>query len=96
VSGASEEAVEAATLAFETAHPYDPHAMRKAIGAAHDPALGEDASVCFGDVLKAPLRETLLAVLTTMPRDAAPEHLAAMLESQVRGWLEHLHREGEL
>jgi hypothetical protein len=36
--------------------------------------------------LDKPLRETILAVLTTMPAEAAPEHLAAQIEGQVRAW----------
>lgn len=36
--------------------------------------------------LDKPLRETILAVLRTMPSEAAPEHLAAMIESQVHAW----------
>lgn len=36
--------------------------------------------------LDRPLRETILAVLTTMPSEAAPEHLAAMIERQVQAW----------
>ena len=36
--------------------------------------------------LNKPLRETILAVLRTMPPEAAPEHLAAQIESQVRAW----------
>lgn len=36
--------------------------------------------------LDKPLRETILAVLRSMPTEAAPEHLAAMIESQVRAW----------
>jgi hypothetical protein len=36
--------------------------------------------------LAKPLRDTILAVLRQMPPDAAPEHLAAQIESQVRAW----------
>jgi hypothetical protein len=36
--------------------------------------------------LNAPLRETILAVLRTMPSEAAPEHLAVAIESQVQAW----------
>lgn len=35
-----------------------------------------------------PLRETIYAVITTMPSEAAPEHVAAQVESQVRAWLD--------
>lgn len=38
------------------------------------------------EALDKPLRETILAVLRTMPAEAAPEHLAAMIEWQVKGW----------
>lgn len=36
--------------------------------------------------LDKPLRETILAVLNQMPSEAAPEHLAAQIEGQVRAW----------
>lgn len=37
-------------------------------------------------VFNKPLRETILAVLMTMPKDASTEHLAAMIEGQVQAW----------
>lgn len=40
-------------------------------------------------MLDVPLRETILSVLQTMPAEAAPEHLAAMIARQVRDWQEH-------
>jgi hypothetical protein len=36
--------------------------------------------------LDVPLRETILAAIEHMPADAAPEHLAVLIESQVRSW----------
>lgn len=41
------------------------------------------------------LRETILAVLTTMPKDVAPEHLAAMIERQVQAWQAIPVRDGD-
>lgn len=38
------------------------------------------------EALEKPLKETILAVLLTMPSDAAPEHLARMIELQVRAF----------
>ena len=36
--------------------------------------------------LNKPLRVTILAVLRHMPRDIDPEHLAVLVEDQVRAW----------
>lgn len=53
-----------------------PHAYEKAC----------EALVSAKARLSLPLRETILAVLRHMPPDAAPEHLAAQIEDQVKAW----------
>lgn len=69
-------------------------------GAYHDTCTGEeggelvdcvrvpDAAKLDGHVWRTvPLRETITAVLESMPAEAAREHVAAQVELQVRAWL---------
>lgn len=57
----------------------------------HDVLTLEGRTYVAVDVLlSVPLRETVTAVLRHMPSEAAPEHVAAQVEQQVRDWITHL------
>jgi len=73
----------------EAAHALREVQARQGIPIPADPQhLQTQANAVIASVLKIPLRDTILAVLTSMPAEALPEHLAAMIESQVRAWVD--------